>query len=267
LSYIFLRGKCGFCKENISIQYPIVEALCALCFMLIVYWQGLTLNALFCCGFVSAAIVISICDLREKMISVEHTVILALLGLLYNFLNLNGGSGLSGFWGALGGMVCGFVFVMLLIKIFNMLTDKETLGEGDAYILAAIGAIVGYKLVLISFFVTVLLQAAAMMPAFFFQYFKTKRYLTIFSILAFASLAGIYLFAQRHFVWSLTITQIYLIVMAITGLYACSRLLNEIKHGTIGEITAIPLAPMLLISGGIVFIFQFKIIDFLSSLF
>ena len=25
LSYIFLRGKCAFCKEKISIQYPLIE--------------------------------------------------------------------------------------------------------------------------------------------------------------------------------------------------------------------------------------------------
>ena len=33
LSYIFLRGKCAFCKEPISIQYPIVELLRAMLFI------------------------------------------------------------------------------------------------------------------------------------------------------------------------------------------------------------------------------------------
>ena len=32
-SYLFLRGKCGFCKEKISIQYPIVELLTAVLFV------------------------------------------------------------------------------------------------------------------------------------------------------------------------------------------------------------------------------------------
>ena len=32
LSYIILRGKCGFCKEHISIQYPIIEIITALVF-------------------------------------------------------------------------------------------------------------------------------------------------------------------------------------------------------------------------------------------
>ena len=33
LSYIFLKGKCAFCKERISIQYPIIELLTALIFL------------------------------------------------------------------------------------------------------------------------------------------------------------------------------------------------------------------------------------------
>ena len=33
LSYIFLKGKCAFCGEKISIQYPIVELLTGLIFL------------------------------------------------------------------------------------------------------------------------------------------------------------------------------------------------------------------------------------------
>ena len=32
-SYLFLRGKCGFCQEKISIQYPIVELLTGILFI------------------------------------------------------------------------------------------------------------------------------------------------------------------------------------------------------------------------------------------
>ena len=267
LSYIFLGGKCAFCKEKISLQYPIVEALCAILFMLLVHYQGFCLNTLFYCCFVSLIIVISICDLREKMISVEHTIIFAVLGLLFNYLNLNGGYGLANLKSALIGMVCGFVFVMLLIKMFHMLTDKETLGEGDAYILAAIGALVGYKFVLISFFLTVLLQALLMLPVFLFQYYKTKRYLTLFSLLTFGALTLAYLLAKHYILPNGIIKTIYLVSLAVVGLYSCRRLLKEIKQGGLGEITAVPLAPMLLLSGAIVFIFQNNIIDFFNSLF
>ncbi len=33
ISYCFLKGKCQFCKEHISLQYPIVEALNAILYL------------------------------------------------------------------------------------------------------------------------------------------------------------------------------------------------------------------------------------------
>ena len=48
LSYLFLRGQCHYCHKKISIQYPVVEILTALLFLLsYVYWphkiQGIEL--------------------------------------------------------------------------------------------------------------------------------------------------------------------------------------------------------------------------------
>jgi leader peptidase (prepilin peptidase)/N-methyltransferase len=40
LSYIFLRGRCRKCKEKISIQYPIIEALNGLFYVLVFYLYG-----------------------------------------------------------------------------------------------------------------------------------------------------------------------------------------------------------------------------------
>jgi len=36
LSYILLRGRCRYCKEKISIQYPIIEFLTGIIFILII---------------------------------------------------------------------------------------------------------------------------------------------------------------------------------------------------------------------------------------
>ena len=47
LSYLFLKGKCAFCKEKISIQYPIVEFITASLFLITYYNFGLTLKSLF----------------------------------------------------------------------------------------------------------------------------------------------------------------------------------------------------------------------------
>jgi len=44
LSYIFLRGRCRYCKEKISIKYPIIELLTGFSFLLIYLRYGISLN-------------------------------------------------------------------------------------------------------------------------------------------------------------------------------------------------------------------------------
>ena len=47
LSYLLLRGKCWFCKEKISIQYPIIEFITGLIFVAIFFKYGLRIESLF----------------------------------------------------------------------------------------------------------------------------------------------------------------------------------------------------------------------------
>ena len=44
ISYIFLRGKCAFCKTHISFQYPLIEFITGLCFVFSYLAFGLTLK-------------------------------------------------------------------------------------------------------------------------------------------------------------------------------------------------------------------------------
>src|SRR5574344_1423843 len=47
LSYLFLRWKCAFCKEKISIQYPIVEIITGILFLLFFLKYGFSYVRLF----------------------------------------------------------------------------------------------------------------------------------------------------------------------------------------------------------------------------
>ena len=53
LSYILLRGKCYFCKEKISFQYPIVEFITGVIFVAIFFKYGLRIDALFAAAIAS----------------------------------------------------------------------------------------------------------------------------------------------------------------------------------------------------------------------
>jgi len=47
LSYIFQRGKCGSCKERISVHYPLIELLTGLAFAAIFFRFGPTTLTVF----------------------------------------------------------------------------------------------------------------------------------------------------------------------------------------------------------------------------
>jgi len=56
-SWLFLRGKCGFCKSKIAAQYPIIELINGLGFAVLYYiiglsWILLVLLAIFSIGLV-----------------------------------------------------------------------------------------------------------------------------------------------------------------------------------------------------------------------
>ncbi len=135
-SWLLLGGKCSFCKDKISIQYPIIEFLTALIFGLVYYKLG-DITYSFITGLVFALLLgLSLIDLRYK--AVPDSLNLAALTLaifaspfilenLTNALLYAGGFALLRF------------YVSYIVK-------KEALGEADIMIAATIGALVGLKL-------------------------------------------------------------------------------------------------------------------------
>src|SRR5574344_2927703 len=88
LSFMFLRGKCAFCGEKISIQYPLVELFTGCLFVLIFLKFGLGFNAIFMAIVSSLMLVLAITDIKEKIVFDVHTYILVGVGLVYNFFSI-----------------------------------------------------------------------------------------------------------------------------------------------------------------------------------
>lgn len=43
-SYLFLRGRCRYCKEKLSLQYPCIELITGIIFVALYYCMGLTIH-------------------------------------------------------------------------------------------------------------------------------------------------------------------------------------------------------------------------------
>ncbi len=152
-SWLFLGGKCAFCKEKISILYPLVELSSAIIFFISYYVNGGNLLYSFVVGLVFTLLLgLSLIDLKYK--AVPDSLNLAALTLSI-FVS---SSILSNFQNALwfaGGFALLRFYVSFIVK-------KEALGEADIMIAATIGAMVGVKMGLVAIF----LSAVIALPVF-----------------------------------------------------------------------------------------------------
>ena len=140
LSYLLQRGRCRQCCAPIALSYPIVEVLSALGAATAVFAYGATISALFAAAAVFFLIAIAEVDRRTRYIPDALSQPLLWTGLLSN---INGR--FSSLPDAVLGAIAGFVSLSLVAAGYRQLRGREGLGEGDAVLLAAIGAWVGWR--------------------------------------------------------------------------------------------------------------------------
>ena len=177
LSYLFLRGKCAFCKEPISFQYPLVEFICGVSFLVSFLFFGLSLKTLFICIFLALFILLSATDFKETVIIDYHAYILLGFGLLYSFLKLGEINVIQSVIGAIGG----FLFFEIISRIGKLLIKARIFGEGDSLIARGLGAIFGFKNLLILILVSFLIQTIMAVPMMIKAEFQKKKYRLAFT--------------------------------------------------------------------------------------
>lgn len=243
-SYVFLRGKCAFCHEKISIQYPIIEFLNGLIYGALFLKFGLCLNLLFYFIFASLFIVIFMTDIKEKVIFTSHTYILTFFGLLYNFLNKNLIDSV------LGGLV-GFIFLEIITFFIYKIIKKRAFGEGDSYVLMGLGAIFGFKSLLNIIILSFLVQVVSVLPQFLKGLLEKKEYCLVSMLSIFAVSAILSHFYPNNI--------INIAVLFLSGILSCLKLLKMTKISN--DIKQFPFAPSLILGG---LIYYFTTIFFLG---
>jgi len=149
VSFIILKGKCRYCKEKISWQYPLVEFLTAVLYLLLFLRYGLQLVTFVYMFFCSALIIITFIDLKENIIPDVLSLPFLLLGFLMSFFLKN----LSPINSLLGILAGGGVLLLVAI-LGSFLFKKEAMGGGDIKLAAMVGAFLGWQLTLLSLFLS-----------------------------------------------------------------------------------------------------------------
>lgn len=164
ISYLILGGRCRFCGKRISFRYFFVELVTAVVFFAFYRYFGLTKVLIpylvMTCGFIVATFV----DFEHRIIPDEISIGGTAAGLLFSllipelhvkaasagetvFLLYGKSLGLSLLGVFAGG---GSVYAMGLLGDF--LFKKESMGGGDIKLMAMVGAFLGWKLAVLTFF-------------------------------------------------------------------------------------------------------------------
>lgn len=143
LSYLVLHGKCSGCGAPISKRYPLVEVLCGVLSAIIAWRFGFGMTALAAMLFAWCMIALTFIDLDTQLLPDGITLPLLWCGLLFNL-----GTLFSDVKSAVIGATAGYLALWTVYWIFKWATGKEGMGYGDFKLLAAIGAWLGYKMLL-----------------------------------------------------------------------------------------------------------------------
>ena len=173
LGWLILGGKCSSCKGPISMRYPAIELLTALVFCL-VYWQiGLTAFLPVALAFVAAMIALIFIDAEHMILPNVITYPMFAIALIvrvvypivfpafvFSDTTLAPINYLHGYpaWvvslaGALFGALIGGGSLWAVGAIWKALRGVESMGLGDVKLLFGIGALLGWRLTLLTIFI------------------------------------------------------------------------------------------------------------------
>ena len=142
-SWLWLRGRCSACKARISARYPFVEIATAVLFALAGWRFGAQPVVVLWCGFCAALVALSGIDWDTTLLPDNMTLPLLWAGLVASLLGWTISLPES-LWGA----VVGYLSLWSVYWLFKLTTGKEGMGFGDFKLLAALGAWLGWKMVL-----------------------------------------------------------------------------------------------------------------------
>ena len=142
-SWLFLKGKCRYCHEPISIQYPVVEALNAFLWSIIFMYSGIEVRTICYMVMSSALIVISFVDEKCMEIPVSQQIVLQICGVV-NFV-----FDLSNWSNHIIGALCVSVFLLIIFLV----TLGRGIGFGDVKLMFLLGLLLGWKRIIVGFLV------------------------------------------------------------------------------------------------------------------
>lgn len=273
LSYILLRGKCAFCKEPISIQYPIIELITGIIYTILFMKFGVSFDTLFAWIFAALLIVIAGTDIKEKVVYDVHTYTLIGFGLLYavvvtataiyqihvagtpiefsKYILLNNPLSMS-----ILGAIEGALILEICARAGYLVAGTRAFGEGDTFIAAGLGALFGWRTLLVVLALSVLIQVVLFLPIFVKGLIQNKDFKTLVSFVLFCAYA-ITFYSLQHFriitPENIIIYTIGALILAALGITSCIFIFKGLREKPENR-TYLPFGPAMVVAAFIALI-------------
>lgn len=182
-SFLFLRAKCRYCKTKLSWQYPAIELLVGLLFLLTYYTVGLNWHLWLVTGFVvTVNVVMAKIDWNTALIPniltypsiVIAVIYVALTNIIPNYkddyINYPTFDLVVPAPSLIEGIIVGFGFFFLLLLFF--FATKGGIGMGDVKWILFMGIMLGYQLMFFALILGTLLSC--IFSVIVYSLFKSK---------------------------------------------------------------------------------------------
>ncbi|NND35674.1 MAG: prepilin peptidase [Gammaproteobacteria bacterium] len=148
VSWLALRGACAGCGTRIPARYPIIELLTGALTAAVAWHFGFTLD----CGgallLTWSLIALAVIDFDTQLLPDIVTLPLLWLGLAFSLIHPDSAV-FAGPQSAIIGGLAGYLSLWSVYQGFKLATGKEGMGYGDFKLLAALGAWLGWQMLLL----------------------------------------------------------------------------------------------------------------------
>lgn len=171
-SYIFLKGRCRYCKNKINPLSFFIELFTGILFMIAFYSFSFSIDLLIVLVAISLTMIIFASDSTYLIIPDEVLAFFAVIFIILDIFKV----GFAGSLKMIGGAVFLFLVMYALMKFGDFLLKKESLGGGDVKLLFVIGLVLEPLLGIVNIF----LGSFIALPVSVFLYKKNKEHVIPF---------------------------------------------------------------------------------------
>lgn len=148
LSYLFLRGKCRYCKAKVGLFYPIFETITGLLFMVCYLKYGFSYKLIISLVFISMSLIIIISDYQTMLIPDSFLIVPSILIIIADLIFLGP---IKTITAIINGLIA--LIAMYLLKLCgDLLFKRESMGGGDVKLMFVFGLVLGWPTAILSIF-------------------------------------------------------------------------------------------------------------------